>query len=183
MKKEVVPSNRFTRVSHKLVKEEPNICLVHRKEALTGPEQVIHPCGTLCKRSNKGGYYDDELPDLPSVPSQPITRVRAIKSPPKASRHTTRSSSHVVATPITSVASLLSGFFPLTSSETRTVTTPTVSSQLQQVKNTSHAKQSVSGVLSGNAPITRSRSVATPKSQVVGPNDTLPKPGITQPPS
>ena len=175
VKKEVVPSNRFTRVSHKLVKEEPTIRLVHRKEALTGPERVIHPCGTLCKRSNKGGYYDDELPDLPSIPSQPRAEVRALKSPPKATRHETRSSSRVVVSPNTNVASLLSGFFPLSSQKTRTVTTPTTTKQTQQVKHTSRSKQSVSDVLSGHASITRTRSVATPKSQGIESRDTLPE--------
>ena len=38
VKKEVIHSNRLTRVSHKLVKEEPSIHMVHRKEKLMGPE-------------------------------------------------------------------------------------------------------------------------------------------------
>ena len=182
VKKEAVASNRFTRVSHKLVKEEPTIRMVHRKEALTGPERVIHPCGTLCKRSNKGGYYDDELPDLPSIPSQSTTEETFLKSPPKATRRATRSSSRVVATSITNVASLLSGFFPLTSSETRSVTTLSVSSRKQEVETTSRANQSVSDVLSGYVPITQSRSVTTTASQETLSSVILSTPVSTQPP-
>ena len=165
VKKEAVASNMFTRVSRKLVKEEPTIRMVHRKEALTGPERVIHPCGTLCKRSNKGGYYDDELPDLPSTPLQSTAGESILKSPPKASRQASRSESRVVATPITSVASLLSGFFPLTSSETRSVPTPSVATRKQEVNITSHANQPVSDVLSGYIPKTQSRIVTTASSQ------------------
>ena len=84
VKKELIPSNRVTRISHKLVKEEPGIRMVHRKEQLMGPEKVIHPCGRLCKSSNKGGYYDDELPDLPTV-SLPASRSgQTISSPPSS---------------------------------------------------------------------------------------------------
>ena len=98
VKKEFVPSNRITRVSHKLVKEEPNIRMIHRKEKLMGPEKIIHPSGKLCKSSNKGGYFDDELPDLPTV-SLPLPMPLAlpgsrsgqtIRSPPPVRRSSSR---------------------------------------------------------------------------------------------
>ena len=117
VKKEIVPSNRVTRVSHKLVKEEPNIRLVHRKEKLMGPERVIHASGKLCKSSNKGGYYDDELPDLPAVSSQiPDSRaVQTLHSPPAVRRSTPKQRVS------TDVSDILSGY--IIDNNSRTVTT------------------------------------------------------------
>ena len=72
--------------------------MVHRKEKLMGPECVIHPSRKLCKTSNKGGYWDDELPDLPAVPmpkqtSKTLPHSRSgqtLQSPPKVHRTSTR---------------------------------------------------------------------------------------------
>ena len=163
VKKELIPSNRLTRVSHKLVKEEPSIHMVHRKEKLMGPERVIHPSGRLCKTHNRGGYWDDELPDLPTLTSgTPM----GLKSPPKASRCSTRASSRVVTTPVTCVASLLSGFFPVTTSRprSRAGATNVMPSTLAGTKS-STKEQSIppSLVLSGYLPVP-SRAAATPKS-------------------
>ena len=130
VKLEPVASNRLTRVSRKLVKEEPDIHITHRKEKLMGPERVIHPSGKLCKTHNKGGYWDDELPDL-DLPSASTTTRKAtpgLKSPPRASRCSTRISSRLVATPVTCVASLLSGFFPEATTKSRSMTTSSTSS-------------------------------------------------------
>ena len=92
VKLEPVASNRLARVSRKLVKEEPDVHIIHRKEKLMGPERVIHPSGKLCKTHNKGGFWDDELPDLvpprssTTVTNETLKETRELKSPPKATR-------------------------------------------------------------------------------------------------
>ena len=167
IKKEFIPSNRITRVSHKLVKEEPSIRLVHRKEKLMGPERIIHPSGKLCKKSNRGGYYDDELPDLPAVPAVPAVPARVpesrsgqtLNSPP-AVRPSTIQQTH-------QVSDVLSGY--ILDHQSRTVATQrephrvvqTLQAALPQNKEprpryqslqTSHREQTVSDILSGYIP-------------------------------
>ena len=67
IKKEIVPITRSSCICHKLIKEEPTIRMTHRKEKPEGPERVVHPSSRLCRKGNKGGYWDNELPDLPTV--------------------------------------------------------------------------------------------------------------------
>ena len=172
VKLEPIASNRLTRLSRKLVKEEPEIHIIHRKEKLMGPERVIHPSGKLCKTHNKGGYWDDELPDL-DIPSSSTTTANVtlgLKSPPRASRCSTWISSRFVATPVTCMASLLSGFFPETTStttsrsETTTVTPSTVGSL--PIPNTNGQFIAPSDVLSGYLPTEPARVVATPRVEI-----------------
>ena len=146
VKKEFVPSNRITRISHKLVKEEPNIRLVHRKEKLMGPERIIHASGRLCKSSNKGGYFDDELPDLPTVPAQiPDSRVVQTAHLPSIAQSTKQL-----------VLDILSGY--RIDNTTRTLSAPRTPHTPIQVKPHSRAvqtprvAQTVSDVLSGYVP-------------------------------
>ena len=84
IKKEPVISTRQSRIQHKLVKEEPSIHMVHRKEKT--PENVItivrHRSGRLCRSSNQG-LLEDELPDLPNIPDvNPPPRVRRTDNQP-----------------------------------------------------------------------------------------------------
>ena len=149
VKSEFVPTNRVTRVSHKLVKEEPNIRLVHRTEKLMGPERVIHPSGKLCKSSNKGGYYDDELPDLPSVPAQiPDSRtVQTLHSPPTVRRSTSRQlESTGSIPPADQVSDVLSGYII---DNSLAVTTQHITTPVTRAVQTPRVEQTVSDVLSG----------------------------------
>ena len=142
IKKEFVPSNRVTRISHKLVKEEPNIRLVHRKEKLMGPECVIHASGKLCKSSNKGGYFDDELPDLPSVPEHISDSrvVQTLHSPPIA-----QSTKQLV-------LDVLSGYKIDNTSRMTTPRKPTQVKPQSRAMQTPRVVQTVSDVLSGYVP-------------------------------
>ena len=158
--------------------------ITHRKEQLLGPERVIHPSGKLCKTHNKGGYWDDELPDLvPPTPSTTVTNeilkeTLVLKSPPKATRCSRRISSRLVATPVTCVASLLSGFFPEAAStvtsrpETTTATLNT--GTLQMAK--SHDQpiiSSTSAVLSGYLTTAPTRNVTTTPRVMKTPKESL----------
>ena len=180
VKLEPVATNRLTRVSRKLVKEEPDVHIIHRKEKLIGPERVTHPSGRLCKTHNKGGYWDDELPDL--VPERTTTKeTRELKSPPKASRCSGRISTQLVETPVTCVASLLSGFFPEVTStvKARTETTDTLNTVPLSTAKTQEqpVKSSVSEVLSGYLLAMPTRNVTTTRAETT-PND-APKTPIT----
>ena len=68
IKKEPIISTRQSRIQHKLVKEEPTIHIVHRKEKTPENVRTIvrHRSGRLCRSSNQG-LFNDELPDLPHV--------------------------------------------------------------------------------------------------------------------
>ena len=151
VKKEIVPRSRITRISHKLVKEEPNIRLVHRKERLMGPVRVIHASGKLCKSSNKGGYYDDELPDLPSVPELPPVSVDTSDSRDVQTLHSppiTRSTKQLV-------LDVLSGYRIDNTTQMRVPVTPaqsTSQSRVVQTPRVVQTSQTVSDVLSGYVP-------------------------------
>ena len=159
------------------MKEEPDVHITHRKEKLMCPERVIHPSGKLCKTHNKGGYWDDELPDLvpPSSSTTATKESLELKSPPRASRCSTRISSRLVATPVTCVASLLSGFFPeststMTSRFETTTVTPSTNTNTNTIGTLPIAKtqeqsitSSTSDVLSGYLPIVPARDVTTPR--------------------
>ena len=85
IKKEPIITTRQSRIQHKLIKEEPTIHLVHRKEKT--PENmrqiVRHPSGHLCRRSNPE-LFDNKLPDLPTVPDWNL------QSPPRISHTETQ---------------------------------------------------------------------------------------------
>ena len=85
IKKEPIISTRQSRIQHKLIKKEPTIHFVHRKEKT--PENVRqivrHPSGHLCRSSNPD-LFDNELPDLPTVPGSNLW------SPPRISRTETQ---------------------------------------------------------------------------------------------
>ena len=171
IKKEPIASTRITRISHKLVKEEPNIRMIHRKEKPMGPERIIHPSGKLCTSSNRGGFYNDELPDLPTVSvSQPTPRSgQTICSPPNVRR---TSKQYRTCTPTVSqvpkdsdilsrtgqttdvsqgskVSDVLSGYIS-------TLEIPiSVSTTDSRVVQTARSIHSVSSVLSGYMPLSR----------------------------
>ena len=88
VKKELVQSTRASRIQNKLIKEEPNIRLVHRKEKTPENVRIVvtHPSGRLCRHPDRGILGIDELPDLPSA--QPASQLR---SPPRVSRTPGRS--------------------------------------------------------------------------------------------
>ena len=171
VKLEPVAGNRLTRVSRKLVKEEPDVHIIHRKEKLMGPERVIHPSGRLCKTHNKGGFWDDELPDLvpprTTATNETLKETRELKSPPKASRCSRRISTRLVETPVTCVASLLSGFFPEVTStvKARLGTTDTLNTVPLSTTKTQEqlVKSSVSEVLSGYLLAIPTQNVTTPR--------------------
>ena len=148
------------------MKEEPTIRMVHRTEKLMGPERVIHPCGKLCKSSNKGGYFDDELPDLPAVPTQvPGSRiVQTPHSPPTIRRTTSRPCASTETIPSTEgVSDVLSGY--ITSHKSRPVTTQHMDVHQQpdsRVVQTTRMEQSISDVLSGYVPRSAPPARTTP---------------------
>ena len=153
IKKEPVVSNRITRLSHKLVKEEPNIRLVHRKEKAMGPEKVVHRCGKVCKSSNRGGFFDDELPDLPTV-STPVPHSvsrtgQTIRSPPSLQRSSSRVHTGTASsTQCVNVSDVLSGYISTLKTPMEIVTT-----KESRVVQTPLSTQTVSSVLSGYVPL------------------------------
>ena len=89
-----------------------------------GPERIIHPSGKLCKKSNKGGYFDDELSDLPAVPTQiPGSRsVQTVHSLPTVRPSTSRQRTSTAAIPpADQVSDVLSGY--IIDHKSRTVAT------------------------------------------------------------
>ena len=83
VKREAVHTTRDSRIQTKLIKEEPNIRLVHRKEKTPENVRIVvtHPSGRLCRHPDRGTLGIDELPDLPSTSRAD----RSIKSPPRVS--------------------------------------------------------------------------------------------------
>ena len=87
VKREFVQSTRASRIQNKLIKEEPNIRLVHRKEKTPENVRIVvtHPSGRLCRHPDKGTLGIDELPDLPGNLS--TSRIELlIRSPPRVTR-------------------------------------------------------------------------------------------------
>ena len=171
VKKEPVISNRITRISHKLVKEEPNIRLVHRKEKLMGPVKVIHPSGKLCKSSNRGGFFDDELPDLPTV-STPLPQLgsrtgQTVHSPPAVQRASSRQRTCTASsTQCANVSDVLSGYISTLETPMNVVTT-----KESRVVQTPRSIQAISSVLSGYIPL--SSKINQDAQQLILPSDAV----------
>ena len=136
-----------------------------------GPVKVIHPSGKLCKSSNRGGFFDEELPDLPPV-STPLPQSgsrtgQTIRSPPSVRRASSRQRTCTASlTQGPDVSDVLLGYISTLETPINVVTT-----KESRVVQTPLGIQSVSSVLSGY--VSLSCNINQDVQQLVSQSDTV----------